>query len=330
MSAIQDQYHGDPTLTRLLSALADRPQALEAVKHASFDADAAERLPDSAFAWESERRFPIHTREDTIASLVYRSKHAGAVPRFVDEQLAEAAEVFGVSAELFASNAPRTKIASTVEYAVPDEERLPLGSVEQVKVAEHVLLRDGKHLPPDVRAAAFAKVAAAAIAYGMAVDPAVGAYAGLNACNTQLLRDRIGARAATTKVAACITAYDTLDLALQALPPVIHDRPTLMKLAEKLEALDTAAGLTADYGRRIFDPMKTVFNAGEKLAMPSDLTADGMNVAKMMNLPPQVWDTIDVPELGKLAAAGDSMTFKQVYETLPLDIKMVLKAQFGR
>lgn len=322
MSVIHDQYHGDPTLTRLLAALDDRPRALEAIKHASFDAETAESLPSSAFAWDGERRFPIHTREDTIASIAYRSKYAGAVPAFVDERLDDAAEAYGIDPDLFTPATPQTKVAAApVEYALPDEERLPLGDGLQVKVAAEVLMRDGHTLPLADRVLAFAKVAAAAAAHGERVHPDVGAYAALNACNTQMLRDRIGARAATTKVAMMKTAFDQLDLALMDLPPVIYDKGVLLKLAARLEDLDERAEITEHYGRKIFDPMKTVFNGGEKIA------AFGSEAEQMRALPPEIWEQVDAPEMAALRDNPEE--FAKVYDTLPLDIKTVLRRQMG-
>lgn len=327
---IIDQYNGDATLTRLFAALEDRPRALEAVKNASFDPDTAASLPDSAFAWDGERRFAIHTKEDTIASIAYRAKFAGHVPLFVDERLNDAAEAYGLEDVLFQSTTPKIA-AAPVEYAVPSEERLPLGNKVQVKIAEEVLLRDGHKLPLAERVEAFAKVAGHAMAMGLPTHPDTGAYAGLNACNKRMLCDRIGMRAATTKVAGMSDVFDKLEAGLAYLPEVITDRPTLLKLAGCLEELDTMAGLEPHYGKRVFDPMKTVFNGGEKIAARGgDMTADGLDVMKLMRLPTQVWDDVDVPELGKLAQDGDNLRFKQAYETLPLDIKLVLKRQMGR
>lgn len=326
---IIDQYNGDATHSRLFAALDDRPRALEAVKQASFDCDAAEKLPDSAFAWDGARRFPIHTREDTIASVVYRGKYAGAVPQFVDERLNDAIEAYDISDELFVSAAPKTA-AAAAEYAVPSQGRLPLGSPEQVKTAEAVLLRDGHMLPLGERVEAFAKVAAAAMVSGQQVHPDTGCYAALNSCNRYMLCDRIGMRASATKMAGMADTFDKLEAGLAQLPEVISDRNTLLKLAARIEELDILAGIDGLYGKQIFDPMKTVFNSGEKIARVTDRTSDGLDVSRLMGLPSHVWDQVDVPELGKLAAAGDNTQFKAAYETLPLDIKIVLKKQFGR
>jgi hypothetical protein len=326
---IIDQYNGDATLTRLYAALEDRPRALEAIKNASFEPDDAARLPDSAFAWDGERRFAIHTREDAIASIAYRAKFAGHVPRFVDERLSDAAEAYGIDDALFQSTTPKLA-AAPVEYAVPSENRLPLGTAAQVKIAEEVLIRDGHKLPLVERVEAFAKVAGCAAALGVETQPETGTYAGLNHCNRHVLCDRIGMRAATTKVAGMADMFDKLEAGLAHLPEIIYDRDTLLKLAGRIEELDTLAGLQPHYGKRVFDPMKTVFNGGEKIAKATEWTSDGMDVTRLMNLPEHVWDQVDVPEMGKLAQEGNNLRFKQAYETLPLDIKLVLKRQMGR
>lgn len=326
-----DQYNGDPTLTHLLAALEDAPRALAAVKTASFDKAAAASLPDSAFAWEDARRFPVHTREDTIASVAYRLKYAAHVPRHVDEKLSEAVDAYGIPPDLFVSARPATKVAAAAEpvYALPDLKRLPLGSAEQVKVAEEVLHRDGHVLPFEEKVRAFTKVAQAAEQHKVALDAATAPYVADSACNVRMLRDRIGMRAATTKVAAAVSAYDTLDEALKTAGEVIYDRAQLVRLAAKLHELDKVAGLTSEYGRRIFDPMKTVFNdAHFKVASDIvDLAGKQVPVDTLMQLPQGVWDQLDAPEMGKLAASGDATTFKQAFVTLPLDIKVVLAGQ---
>ncbi len=374
MPFILDQYSGDPTHALLFDELASRPQALEAVKTASFDRDAAQALPSTAFAWEGLRRFPVHTKEDTIASLVYRSKCAAEVPAYVDAKLGAAAAAYGVKEAFFGfgkkkteeapaspptvDNLPpgfrlhegrlyhafapgvefsvpmdranaylaevhRNKTAAAPAYALEAQQRLPLGSPEQVKLAEEVLIRDVRVLPLTDRVEAFTKVALAAEALGLPVSRNVGVYAGRNVCYTQVLRDRIGMRASRTKVAGCSQVFHELDAALGAMPPVLQDRGALLKLAARLEELDQIAGLTSDYDKKIFDPMKTVFNGRDKIAQA------GEDYQKLMSLPPEVWDQVDVPELKEIAQGGDLAQFQQVYDTLPADIKMIIRSQFG-
>lgn len=322
-SRICDQYNGDPLRTALYTYLQDRPEALSAVKCASFDAETAQALPSSAFAWEAERRYPMHTREDVIASIAYCTKHAEAVPSFVQERLADAATAYGVTPDLFRLDSA-VKIAADVEvpYALPESKRLPLVNAESTKVAAYVLQRDGHQLALDVRAEAATKVAAACHAYGVPVSPELASYAGLSSCQTQLLADRIGARAGATKVAELVASYDTLEKQARKLPAVVQDRALLMKLAARLSELDAIAGLTPLYGKKLHDPMRTVFNGGDD-KYASMATSKWQ---KLMSLPASVWKDVDVPEL---ADTRDEASFRTIYETLPRDIKMVVEKQCG-
>lgn len=328
---ILDQYHGDSTLTVLLSALSDRPTALEAVKYASFG-DAA-TVPSRAYAWEEESRYPVHTREDAIASIAYRAKYAGAVPSYVDAALDAAAEAYGISDAMFTQDPAMAKVASapaSVVYALPDQERLPLGDAAQVKVAAEVLLRDGHVLELEDRVEAMAKVAAYARAYGVETPVEVHTYAGENACHTGLLRDRVGMRVMRTKVAGVRAAFETIEAQLEGPVTRLVNRNELLKLAGHIHELDVAAGITGDYGKKIFDPMQTVFNDGTlKLSHAAEWTSDGGDVTQLMNMDPNVWDDVDLPELGQLAQAGDAAQFKQVWETLPLDMRQIVMKHLG-
>ena len=75
---IRDQYH-DPAYGLLYHTLRERPAVAEFVKHAELNPSEADTLPDSAFAWPEQRRFPINTAENTVLSWAYREKCA-AVP----------------------------------------------------------------------------------------------------------------------------------------------------------------------------------------------------------------------------------------------------------
>ncbi len=331
---VLDQYHGDPTHSILHAALENRPAAGLAMKTASFDGDHAAKLPSRAFAWETERRFPVHTREDAMASLFYRSKCAAAVPPEVDAKLAQAIDAYQLDPALFVS----TKTAAAVEvvdvpYAVPSQQRLPLGSVEQVKIAEMVRLRDKEALDLETRTEAFVRLEKAASIWGVPVDPQVSMYAGKHACDTKQLQHWVGARAAATKVAAVREAYDRLESALETAPPVIYDRAELTKIAGRLYELDQLGEVTHHYARALRDPMASVFNGGAYgLKVSSDMVDLGgvpAPVETLLSLPPHVWEQVDAPEVGEAAASGDVNTFKQILSTLPLDIKQLLARQLG-
>ena len=114
------------------------------------------------------------------------------------------------------------------------------------------------------------------------------------------------------------------------MPPYIQDRTNLIKLASTIDQLDRFAGLEKHYDRKLPDPLQTVFNT-EKTAMEMvDVAGAQVPVETLMQLPPEVWQQIDMPELGERAQAGDPAAFKQAFDTMPLDIKVVLKAQLGQ
>jgi len=550
MQNITDQYHGDPLYAQLHVLSRERPLVREMLKTAAFEKVAVDSLPSTAFAWEDERRFPIHTKEDAVASILYRSKCA-SVPSHVDDKLAKATEIYGIEDHVFA-----TKIAHVgtpeVEYALPvykqsmektavaarlgekvmekalmsgaidkpivqgglnalqrvggrlgaqgteqavgrglmaagglgaagtlgtgaagyvalsgdepedqvrvayeldhEESRLPLGNEGQIKVAEYVLGRDYQKLPLEKRADAFSRLAMAARKKGIELEPLTMKMAGMTICSTQMLRDWLGARAAATeKLAATIqmglgdilegpshianvykhnftpsnwftpqatsydrpegattmgsapvskqpptkvalnagatyiehgpgkyvpitgvadggyelgapevalpagrrsiglpeyqeaakalvaaqqaqkvaAAFDKLADDLRRSPPYIQDRLSLIKLAGAIDTLDRLAGLEQHYDRKLPDPLQTVFNT-EKVAMEMvDVAGMQVPVDTLMQLPPEIWEQVDMPELAEIAQAGDPVMFKQVFDTMPLDIKVVLQAQLG-
>lgn len=329
----RDQYRGDPTHVVLLAAMQERPGVREFLKQSSFDGDAG-ALPSRAFAWESERLFPVHTPEDTVASVLYRAKCAH-VPPEVDEKLQQAITAYQIPADVF--RAAQTKQASApeeIEYAVPSQQRLPLGDAAQIKVAEEVLLRDKHALPFEQRAEAFARLGRAAARAGVKVAGLVEAYAAGAACDTRELAGQIELRAGLCKQAACAEAYDALSQAVSALPYHVYDAPSLLKIASRLHELDGVAGLEAYYDRKIADPMAAVFNQYGRLKAASaeevvDLAGVAVPLDVLMALPDAVWDQLDASEIKDIIATGDRAQARMAIQTLPRDMLVVLAKQLG-
>ena len=324
---INDQYNGDPSYAELHVLTRSRPLAREMLKQADFIAKKAsvDDLPSTAFAWEDERRFPIHSKEDALASLLYRSKLGSAVPAHVDSKLDKAAEVYGLKHVVTAP----TKIAhEKIAYALPDQQRLPLDSKADVLVAEHVLTRDYDRLPLEKRAEAFSNLAAAAKTQGVALSGFATKMAGLSVGNTETIKMWLGARAAAT-TGKVQEAFDKLASALDNAPVTISNRKELIKLASVISELDKKAGLDKHYDRKLPDPLLTVFNTEKVAEDMCDVAGMAMPVSQLMSIPAEVWEQLDAPEVGELAQAKDVEQFKAVFATLPLDIKMVLKRQLG-
>jgi hypothetical protein len=322
---IIDQYNGDPVYAHLHVLTRDFPLAREMLKTASFDTAkvASDNLPSTAFAWEDERRFPIHTREDCIASIFYRSKVGSFVPRHVDAKLETARTVYSIEESVFSP----MKCASAVEttYALPESRRLPLDSAAQIKVAEEVLHRDYDLITLEKRADAFSRLYEAAKKHNVTLRPFSLKMAGATVSNPALIRDWLEARADATTEPTHKVAFEKLANATHKMPNVITNRRDLVKLAVVIAELDKTAGLTKFYDRKIPDPLQTVFNT-EKIAEDMcDVAGVQVPCSALMQLPEEVWQQVDAPELAQVAQSGDPMSFKQVFETLPLDVKSSLR-----
>jgi len=115
------------------------------------------------------------------------------------------------------------------------------------------------------------------------------------------------------------------------LPSRVYDRAVLTKIASSLHTLDQLGQVENHYGKRLRDPLEAVFNAASiKVAAQGELCdVGGMQVPlqTLMTLPPQIWEQLDVPELGEIAQSGDAAQFQQVFDTLPRDLKLILAKQ---
>ncbi len=323
-NSVVDQYNGDPTYAQLQAVARDVPVAREMLKTASFDKEAVDNLPSTAFAWEDLRRFPVHNKQETIASIFYRNKCASYVPIDVDTKLATAAKIYGIDLAAFNS----VKVASTEEpnYALPEIKRLPLNTEGQIKTAEQVLCRDFTRLPIEMRADAFSRLVKAAGEHNMELSPLAYKLGGLTVCDKTQLCDWLEARSTASQNTAQKVAFQKLADGLRHAPQIIEDRKDLVKVASTIAELDKQAGLEKFYDKKLPDPLMTVFNTTKVAEDMCDVAGKKVACAKLMGLPDSVWDQVDVPELGKIAEAGDLGQFKSAFDTLPLDIKVVLRS----
>lgn len=326
--SIQDAYHGDPTLLVLAEAALERP-GLRA-KLAGYEFAPVESLPDSVFAWPEERRFPVHSEVDTLASIVYRAKVA-SVPSHVDEALERAVRAWRIDPAVLRVTAPRPKLASApveVEYAVPSQQRLPLGSVAQVKVAEEVILRDGlQALPYTELVEGAKKIASAAQIHNLLPSPELRRFAGEGACHIPTLKTHLQGRAAYVKTAAARLDYDQLAHAVQRYEDFgtehTYDKAALEKVATALHALDVKHDMVKEYGPRVLDPMRAVFNSTFRSKTASadgqTMTLGGQAVpfAALYRLKEADWRDLGLDDLAGVCAGRDHRSLEAQLRVLP-------------
>lgn len=325
---IVDQF-SDPAFGTLYRQVARMP-ALEAfVKEAAVEADELPGLPDTAFAWPSERKFPIHTPEHAALSYAY-SKVASALPVEVHNNIVKALEVYEVPEATFAE--PSEKVASNDDdFLVPELKLFSVKTATECKLAQDRLVREIHKLDLETRAVACGNLVKKADALGVELRPEILQLAGLVVSSSKLASQWLEARANRLPADDTVhkTAYLTLAKGLEKAPEEIADRQGLLKVAAVIADLDEKTGLDRHYDRRLPDALRTVFNT-EKLAGKSvDLGGTFVTVAKLAQLPASFWEDLGGKELGDEIAPGgvvDQSKLATVVDTLPLDLKMQLKA----
>src|SRR5512136_1613146 len=136
---IRDQYH-DPAYGVLYHTLRENPAVADFVKNAALNEDDVDKLPDSAFAWPEQRRFPINTPENTVLSWAYREKCA-AVPAEVDQALRKAIDIYDVNHVITAIKTASAPLPDKPDdYLLQTHKKLRVKTAEDVKTAERILL----------------------------------------------------------------------------------------------------------------------------------------------------------------------------------------------
>jgi hypothetical protein len=323
----------DPVLAHLMRRVADRPKLASAAMNIDIDRDALASLPDSAFAWPEKRAFPIHDAGNTLLSRIYREGMAG-VPVYVDNAIKQASEIFGVDESMF----EHAKVAAAEEsddnFLLPQHRRLRVTEPAHVKVAEEKLRNEGKNLSVVSRALAASRLVEKAAFFGTDVRLDVYKMAGMTVTDTRTLLDWIEARceaAAPTHKAG----YQKLAAAVHAHPSQLADRNVQIKIAETIQELDEMAGLSRHYGRKLPDPMATVFNTEKRAnwTMGNGVTLAGrfMPMERLAAYDANFYSDVLGPDIVREASdaggAIDTSKLATILETLPVDMQRALSAQ---
>jgi len=322
----------DPGYAHLRVVLDRFPALQEVAKTANIDEDEFSDLPDSSFAWPGQRRFPLHTREHAALSLGYR-KLASAVPREVDEMLEKAAEVYELDDDIYVASAEKTASAEE-RYVFPEQQRFLVKTAEDVKLAETRIREIYPTLTVEDRASGMFQLCKLAKEFGVTLHPSTEKLAGFTLTSTQRLKDWLGARREVTRGTVFSDAFDKISQELEGVAPEFHDREIQTKLASAIHELDKEAGLTRLYGRKLPDPIQTVFNS-EKLAEDTLELGTGMmlNKQKLAALPLTFWkDLLGDNVASEISSDGETVNpeaLMQLLPTLPDDVKAIAQKQLS-
>lgn len=322
---IADLYH-DAAHATLKAQVADRPGAQDFLKTAQFE-DSPDEIPATAFAWPAQRAFPIHTPQHAVVSALYAEKCASELPPPVLEAIKTALFAYGVSGEVFARAQPKLAEEDPRDYLFTDG-TYPVRHAGEVKIAEARLLAQADRLPLESRVQVFHKLAVAADRHGVTLLPASQGWGLAALSNPGVVMENLAARSHLAKTAELKEPYLRAAESLRSNPTALREFGARVKMASAMLAADKAAGLEAEYGKRLPDPMHAVFNHAIKLgAQMVDLGGNAFDLMDLVAMPLSFWSDALGPEFTGQIAPGGQVNPEEIINilpTLPADLKSVL------
>ena len=330
MRSVVDQY-SDPSFGFLVRQVKAMPEIESFVKNASIEAGETDNLPDTAFAWPDQRKFPIHSAEHATLSYAY-SKLASDIPAEVESNLKNALEVYDVPLNIFNTTEKVAAALTDDAYLLPDMKLFPVTDAASVKYAEQRVLSQITKLSLENRATVCGNLVKKADHFKVELHPEVLKLAGFVVSSTAQVRDWLYARSEALPVEKHLykAAYEALADGLKGRPAESADRPGLLKLASTIAELDAQAGLERHYDRKLPDPLQTVFNTHKVASEMVDLNGTMVPLKKLAALPASFWEDLGGRELSDELCPGgqmDSSKLAMIVDTLPLDLKVILKSQ---
>lgn len=323
-----DQYN-DPAFGMLIKQAERMPAFGDFVKEADIESGERNTLPDSAFAWPEEKRFPLHTDKHAALSFAY-AKVQPRVPPHVMQRIKEALDVYGVQNEIFAETGVKQAAFSDDAWLLPDLKLYPVLEASDVKVAELRVLNDIPKMDLDHRAIACTNLVKKAQEFGVQLHPETLKFAGMVVSSTKFASEWLEARSTAAPTSALKEAYAKLASEMRKQGEEIKDREKLVKVAAVIAELDEKAGFVKHYDRKMPDAIRTVFNTVKEAATSVDVAGRVISLAKLAALPASFWEDLGGMELSREVAPGgkvDSSKLAAVVDSLPLDLKLIIKSQ---
>jgi len=323
---VHDQFH-DPSFRVLKRLAQEYPDAVGFTKTAEVDTTNGGDLPDRAFAWPEERRYPIHTKEHAALSVLYRTKCA-SVPSHVEENLKKAQDIYDLDAM------PMEKVAAaprddSEEYLIPSLKRFRVKTAAEVLPAAYALQRHYRKMDIPTRALACTRLLKIAQANGIELPPTLQKMAGVTVSSAPRLLEALEVRKEASAQNPIVQAgFQKMAALVASLPPDEFQNPeVLRKIAGGLTELDGRAGLAQHYDKTIPDPLQSVYNT-EKTAEPMlPLAGHQVPVTRLMGIDKEAYADAFGPDfVGEVfkEAEADPSALAQVLPTMPRDLQSVL------
>lgn len=329
MAGVVDQF-SDRRHSVLISIAQDFPDKLEHVKHAEIHNPST--LPSTAFAWPDAGLFPVHEPQQAVLSKLYAVKQASAVPETVMARIDKALELYGVDMDFTEKTAQQAESPES-NFLLPQHRRLMFNEKHHAQPVADALVSQSHKLKTASLATAATNFVKTAAQFEMSQDdipPQIWKYAGLTACDAGVLLDWVEARAVACPTLQKRAMYDDIAIAVRETFPkdgVIEDRQELIKIAQAIEEADEEAGIEHLWGRRLPNPLETVFNMDKVASRQVNLAGHKVPLDKIMQVPDEIFQEIlgeDVLEQASMGEELDPAQFSALLNTLPMDLQQLL------
>ena len=269
-------FTGDPNLDYLVD-LYKHGEVPEVVKAASSEGlRDLDELPDHAFAWPSQRAFPVHTKAATMVSAIYFRRNRDQIPRqeaeTVGRTLRKFANRHGVAAtcdEILDAPEKTAEVAGDddcwliAENGEGQRASYPVQTVDAVHKAAGWMMRHRSNIPFNQRHTMAQRLLKQAARLGAEIDNEIReallktAGYGLPAVSrtvTELKKRAAMIRGRNTQQTALREKAASVADCLSKSPTLLLDHAACVKLAETIDSIDRHTMLSHNYGRGISLP----------------------------------------------------------------------------
>ena len=284
------------------------------------DKEAASKIPDSLFADPARRLFPIDSKEAVWLSAAYFAKNAEALPydeveqEYVKESIKAAAVVYGNDTDVgkimsAVGTKPEEKQAEDMDenygWVMRSEDgtvvarKYPMFDATGVKKASSYFNEFRANYPIGVRRAISRNIMRKAAEHDVKLadlEPSVLREAGFGIPCKNVLMDEIYERAHLTKDAESAILLANVNELLVGMDDTTVGQ-SLDKIAEVIDAFDSASGLVSQYNKKISMPADFLFNIdlNKAAAVIEDTVELGkytFSLSKLAELDPSVYGQV--------------------------------------
>lgn len=324
----------DRQFSHLYQILRDNATAAEFVKEASVPTEEEwDSYPDTAFADQSARAYPVIDEKHTALSILYANEYGA--PAAVVDQLKIAAEIYGLDEDVFSPGKQLVKTAAEdvpATYLLPDQGLYPIYDEDTVKVAADYIVDNYGNMLHDDRLAYCDNLVKVASEFGVDIPDDVYRIAGKTHTDVPTLRNHVLARKAWARDAQVKVAYAKIEGYLSDLEPEILDEELQSTLVNLLYDVDKLANFDGRYGTRILDPVNAVYNTTKTAEINFAMGPYKITPQKLASIDPDVLGAIAGTDLvDAIKEADGSLDFQEaasILPTLPRDIQQTMGRVF--